>query len=411
MNLRWFLSSKVRQTGDLCAHVRKLRNAQCDLLSPQALLALDTALQNTKAALEANAGDEALAKSAEALEKAANQWLKPYPNAEFRENIEVFLVAIVVAMAIRTFFLQPFKIPTGSMQPTLFGVTVEPLYDPAFQMPGLLTRIYDLAVQGAIYHEAIAPQDGSVVNIGPLEHFLRYFNKQTIWVQYQDGRKVPLTFWFVPDERSQEYSAQLFEQQIGLATHSSFRKGEPIVRFAETTGDHLFVDRFTYNFRRPGRGEIVVFQTKGIPTLDQDQFYIKRLIGLPGETVSIGTNNHARINGKQLDDSSSPPHFRNVYGYDPTQLPGGGFDPNQTPVESHYHGHVLDQRSTLAHESDTLVIRDKHYAVFGDNTLNSLDSRYWGDFPQENVIGKAWFVYWPITSKAPRSDRFGWGQR
>src|SRR5260370_19843105 len=60
------------------------------------------------------------------LEKAANKWLKPYPNAAWRENVEVLLVALAVAMAIRTFFIQPFKIPTGSMQPTLFGVASEP---------------------------------------------------------------------------------------------------------------------------------------------------------------------------------------------------------------------------------------------------------------------------------------------
>jgi len=43
------------------------------------------------------------------------------------------------------------------------------------------------------------------------------------------------------------------------------------------------------------------------------------------------------------------------------------------------------------------------YIVMGDNTMNSLDSRYWGDFPATNVIGRSFFVYWPIT------DRFGWG--
>ena len=62
----------------------------------------------------------------ENLEKAANKWLKPYPNAAWRENVEVLLVALAVAMGIRTFFLQPFKIPTGSMQPTLYGVTSVP---------------------------------------------------------------------------------------------------------------------------------------------------------------------------------------------------------------------------------------------------------------------------------------------
>jgi signal peptidase I len=401
MNLRWFLSSRVRQTGDLCGHVRKLRNAQRDILPAPALQAIDAALGHSEAALGANASDEDLAKSAEALEKAANQWLKPYPNAEWRENIEVFLVAIVVAMAIRTFFLQPFKIPTGSMQPTLFGVTVDPLLEPGFQMPGLWSRVFALVSEGAIYHEAIAAQDGAVTRVGTVEHFLRFFNKQTLWVRYQDGSEAPVTFWFTPDPRRPANSDWDFADRIGLRMPGTFHKGEPIARFVETTGDHLFVDRFTYNFRHPTRGEIIVFQTKGIPTLDQDQFYIKRLIGLPGETVSIGKDDHVRINGKRLDASSSPPHFENIYA----------FDPAQPPRESHYHGHVLEPRSNIRDESDSLVIHDRHYAVFGDNTLNSLDSRYWGDFPQENVIGKAWFVYWPITSKAPRADRFGWGQQ
>ena len=78
----------------------------------------------------------------ENLEKAANKWLKPYPNAAWRENVEVLLVALAVAMGIRTFFLQPFKIPTGSMQPTLFGVTSENLINkPDFKIPTGLTRV------------------------------------------------------------------------------------------------------------------------------------------------------------------------------------------------------------------------------------------------------------------------------
>ena len=61
-----------------------------------------------------------------------------------------------------------------------------------------------------------------------------------------------------------------------------------------SAGDHLFVDRLTYNFRKPRRGEIVVFETLGIPQTDRDmyrippdEFYIKRLVGLSGETISL----------------------------------------------------------------------------------------------------------------------------
>jgi signal peptidase I len=413
MTLRWFFSATVRQTSDLCGQVRRLRDAQCDVLSPQALQAMDAALRQTQAALAANADNATLEQSAADLEKAANKWLRPYPHAAWRENIEVFLVAIAVAMAIRTFFLQPFKIPTSSMQPTLFGVTVDPLYDPAFPMPGLFTRIYRLAVQGAIYHEVIAPQDGVVVSVGPPEHFLRFFNKETVVVRYQDGSQDPITLWFTPDSDPRDQRPDLtFKEHIGLAGHMQFRKGEPIIRFAETTGDHLFVDRLTYNFRRPERGEIIVFKTRGIshPYMDTNQFYIKRLVGLPGETVSIGEDRHARINGRRLDNRT--PGFANVYS----------FDPKIPPRDSHllkdqfYNGHILlPERadSRLKKESDTMVVEDKHYLVFGDNTATSFDSRYWGFVPEENIIGRSFFIYWPINSLVPppNQSRFGWGQR
>ncbi|MGD1085888.1 MAG: signal peptidase I [Verrucomicrobiota bacterium] len=407
MSLRWFLSSQVRRTSDLRGHVRKLRNAQCDVLSAQALRAIDEALQQTRTALDANADDETLAKRSDELEKAANKWLKPYPNAEWRENVEVFLVAIVIAMGIRTFFLQPFKIPTSSMQPTLFGVTVEPLYDQNFKMPGLLTRIYDLVAEGAIYHEVIAPKDGSVMRTGPPEHFLRFFNKQTVSVHYQDGSEESFTLWFTPDEGPNDS----FELRTGLSQHIQFHKGDPIIRFVETTGDHLFVDRLTYNFRRPARGEIIVFKTAGLPMPDTNQFYIKRLVGLPGETVSIGQDRHARIDGRRLD--ASTPHFENIYTFD-TNIDAR---PNVYLKDQYYNGHILlprvpnRQDSFLQTESDTLVVRDKHYLVFGDNTVSSFDSRYWKDIPENNIIGKAFFVYWPFTSAAPAPSRFGWGQR
>jgi len=315
MTFRWFLSRQFRQTSDLWGRLRSLRDTQSDLLAPQDLQLLDTALREAKAALDADAGDETLAARDLELEQAAQQSLRPYPHPEWRENVEVLLMAIVIAISVRAFFAQPFKIPTGSMQPTLYGVTVQDRRgDPSFVMPGLWKRAWEFALHGAIYHQA-----------------------------------------------SVEYS-----------------------------GDHLFVDRLTYNFRRPARGEIVVFRTRDIPQIAADQFYVKRLIGLPGETITIGDDRHVRVNGVRLD--ASTPHFKNVYG----------FDTNAPPRESRYSGHILapDFRlNPLRTTADQLKVRDKHYAVFGDNTKNSSDSRYWGDFPQQNVIGKAWFVYWPYSSR------------
>jgi signal peptidase I len=143
--------------------------------------------------------------------------------------------------------------------------------------------------------------------------------------------------------------------------------------------------------------------------MDQSQFYIKRLVGLPGETVSIGEDRHVRINGRRLD--SRTPHFANVYS----------FDPNIPARDSHflkdqfYNGHTLlpgnPYHPYLQYESNSMVVTDRHYLVMGDNTATSFDSRYWGFVPQENIIGRSFFIYWPIDSLSPATSRFGWGQR
>jgi len=396
MKLRWFLSRQFRHTSDLWERTSKLRKAQWDLLAPQDLQLLDAALLATKAALDAGTGDPVLADCAAELEQAAEQTLRPYPHPEWRDDVEVLLVAIAIAMSIRTFFAQPFKIPTGSMQPTLYGVTVQDRRDdPNFVMPGLWGCVWEFALHGAMYHQAIAPEDGVFDHAGPLQHVLGVLNKQDLWFRYRNGALAPLTLWGGPDESQQDTIEHRLGLVDGVQGRNRFRKGGAIFQYIEYTGDHLFVDRLTYNFRRPARGEIVVFKTGNIPQIGADQFYIKRLIGLPGETLSIGDDRHVRVNGVRLD--ASTPHFEKVYG----------FDPAVKALDSRYSGHILlgDVRSRLQTSADKLRVREQHYAVFGDNTVNSLDSRFWGDFPQQDIMGRAWFAYWPYSS------RFGFALR
>ncbi len=391
---RWFFSSTLRHAGDLRKHVQKLLDAQRDLLGPQAIAGVETALKATDDAIKSGANDAALRAQMESLEEAANKWIKPYPNADWRDNVEVCLVAIVVAMGIRTFFLQPFKIPTGSMQPTLYGVVTEDLRgDRNFKMPGFLEQQFEKIVHGTIYHEIIAPEDGEIVGLGHMQSELHALNKQDLTVRYSSGRQQTFTIWGGPDDPANMIKAGLLLPYPPYSVAASpFKKGQPIIRFKETTGDHLFVDRMTYNFRHPRRGDIIVFKTQGISGIrDQDQFYIKRLIGLPDETVSIGEDRHIRINGQRLD--ASTPHLANVYG----------FDPNGQPRESVWSGHTL-AGNYLSSPQDSFKIDPGHFMAFGDNTVNSADSRYWGELPEDNVIGKSFFVYWPI------GPRFGWGQ-
>ena len=380
-------------------HVQKLLNHQRDILAPQAIEAVQTAMASCQQAVAEDADRPALEKQMENLEKVANQWLKPYPNAAWRENVEVLLVALAVAMGIRTFFLQPFKIPTGSMQPTLYGVTSQNLInEPSFKIPTGLTRVREWFA-GVSYIHIVAENDGPVEPVDPPVRLL-IFN---IFQKLVAGGKT-FMIWFPPDYGDPRSGS--LEQRAGLQSDHVYRKGEDIVKLRVNAGDHLFVDRMTYNLRSPKRGEIIVFETKGIDSLPQDQFYIKRMVAMGGERVQIGDDRHLIINGKRLE--ASTPHFENVYS----------FNPKEPPRDSHYSGHVNEKvqkkyypssygnlAPLFPEESTVFTIQPNHYMVMGDNTMNSYDSRGWGEFPATNVIGKSFFVYWPIT------DRFGWANR
>ncbi len=417
MRLRWFISKTVREACAVKKHYRRLLQAQRDLLSPPAIAAVQLKLDELETVLgEGDTGK--IRVKAEELQSAAEKWIKPYPNAAWRENVEVLLVALAVAMAIRTFFLQPFKIPTGSMQPTLFGVTSVPdftkinywqedklkerseLFEQiklrdAIQIPTGWARVKEW-LHGNSYIRVVAQADGMVDSVSPPVKFLIFNIKQSLTIG-----GVEHTLWFPPD-----FGEQALVKRAGLDPTRVYHAGDEVLKMKVSAGDHLFVDRLAFNFRKPKRGEIVVFETKGIdhPQMPQDQFYIKRLVVLPNEKVQIGDDRHLIINGERLD--AGTPHFERVYG----------FDPSQPPHESQFSGHVNGTVATkfglypnlAPNFPDAATVYDndgERYMVMGDNTCNSFDSRAWGSFPAQNVIGKSFFVYWPLT------DRFGWGNR
>src|SRR5215204_2106185 len=157
MTLNWFLSRKVRVATHMCKHVQKILNAQRDLLSADAIQHVEKSIAELKNTITSNADKAALAKKVSDFETVANKWLKPYPSAGLRENVEVLLVAIAVAMGIRTFFLQPFKIPTGSMQPTLYGITHESFVgQPEVKFPNPIAGFFEFWYRGISHTHEIA---------------------------------------------------------------------------------------------------------------------------------------------------------------------------------------------------------------------------------------------------------------
>jgi signal peptidase I len=432
MNLNWLTSKKVREANAMCKHVHKLLQHQRDILSPKAISEVEASMGAVQGATLGKVDNAVLEKKMEGLEETANKWIKPYPNAGWRENVEVLLVALAVAMGIRTFFLQPFKIPTASMQPTLLGITSKNfLVETNYQRPTGLAAVKDWFA-GASYLSYKADRDGTFDGVSkPLRFFI--FNiKQTLWY----GGK-PHNFWFVPDTgggmplpynlpqtiaamftdlpASQEHDESDLERLMGVQRGTKFHAGDEVLKMKFIAGDHLFIDRVSYNFVTPGRGDIVVFQTSGIPEdkrdlfhIPADEFYIKRLVGLGGETISLKQDfiatgvpqapgyptidvpaGHLVVNGQEL--SASTTGFRKLYSY--LAAPHGEKIPYQ---QDHYYEHGMIGCLVPGGE---FQIRPDYLFVMGDNTMNSLDSRYWGDFPAEKVIGKAFFVYWPLSAR------------
>jgi signal peptidase I len=417
MFFRWFFSSTVREACAMRSHVHYLLCAQRDILSPPAIGGVTLAMNQLRDTIAAGENIGKIRLKMDELDFAANKWLKPYPNAVWRENVEVILVAVAVAMAIRTFFVQPFKIPTGSMQPTLFGVTsknhlphVGQPGDPNFKIPIGWERIKEW-FEGISYIHVVADTDGELQAVEPPVRFLIFNLWQKVWIGGQSQ-----TIWFPPD-----YGDQSLQMRAGLRTRTDFvegqkcQKGQDVVKIQVAAGDHLFVDRLSYNFRKPQRGDIVVFATAGIPEdrraavgMPGDQFYIKRLVGLGGETLALAPDyevtvggavvpvGHLVVDGQPL--SASTPHFENLYSF--SSVPAG--TKTLRYQDNQYYGHALLRALEPGRE---FQVATNHLFVMGDNTMNSSDSRFWGDFPSESVIGKSFFVYWPITS------RFGWGNQ
>ncbi|PYS67287.1 MAG: signal peptidase I [Acidobacteria bacterium] len=153
-----------------------------------------------------------------------------------------------------------------------------------------------------------------------------------------------------------------------------YQRGGVIARGAVDTGDQVFVDKFSYNFVKPHRGDVFVFRTRNIPDIgDQTQFYIKRLAGLPSDMLRIEPPK-LYVNGKLVDG----------YGFQRVMEAKNGY-------RGYGPGH-----SALADPTKTLQVPAHTYFAMGDNSYNSYDSRYWGPVPERNLVGRGLFVYWPF---------------
>jgi signal peptidase I len=236
-------------------------------------------------------------------------------------------------------------------------------------------------------------------------------------------------------------------------------------------GDFLFVNKFIYgaespeylpftaveipHFRLPAltpprRGDVIVFEYPG----DRDETnpahginYIKRCIALPGDTLLI-QNKMVLVNGREFllpayARLSGPSDFLPREPFSPIFPKGSSFNPDyygpvivprkgmavdisngaiegwQTFIEREGHRVGLGQDSTVLIDgmpSDRYTVERDYLFMMGDNRDNSLDSRFWGFVPEDNVVGKAMFVYWswdtsiPLTSMGTKFAAIRWSR-
>jgi len=178
-------------------------------------------------------------------------------------------------------------------------------------------------------------------------------------------------------------------------------------------GDLILVNKFTYGLRlpvlntrltegnRPERGDVMVFRYPPRPSQD----YIKRVVGLPGDTVAY-LNKRLTINGEVMPTQALPEffdddvmryfkQFEETLGGRKHALLNDDDRPAFVPGASDFAGR---EGCTYTVEGVTCKVPEGHYFMMGDNRDNSLDSRYWGFVPEGNIVGKAFFVWMNFSS-------------
>jgi signal peptidase I len=355
-----FRSRSIKHARLLIRHAEKLVRYRRDVLSDAALADIRRQIETLERSIKER-DLPGVRENSERLDALVAEHSPSHREAGWRENCEVILVAIVVAVGVRSYFIQPFKIPTGSMQPTLNGIIGQPGTEPA---PNILRQIAEFFILGRNYINVVAPEDESIREIVE-QKYLFFFT----WSRIITDRGTHLVY--APEAT--------LGHDFQVVPGARYKRGQIIARGAIDTGDQVFVDKFIYNFMKPHRGDVFVFRTKHIPMIPEDPqtgapYFIKRLVGLAGDTL--------RIDPPLLYVNGKPPES---FGFQRVMQ-----------AKSPYRGYTLG-RQYLARPDQSFTVPPHSYFAMGDNSYFSYDSRYWGPVPEENLVGRGLWVYWPFN--------------
>jgi len=375
------------------------------------------------------------------------------------ENVEMLMVAAIVVIGIRSFFLQPFIIPTNSMYPSFFGMQPN-LYSDATEVPNIMERGLDKILLGASHYKLELENSGNLYLLLQNGGSFRFANatfpngrfflfpKTVKEYVFEIGGKeqilqVPAEFDF-DTLIAQKFAGieslrdlpLIIAQDQGFTgnrlklSEKNFKKGDLAIAFDILLGDALFVDRMTYNFVKPKAGDPAVFRTGTIDDFNrqintpvksligEDKYYIKRLVGEPGDQLQMIVPDNIFTNGTDVRKGTPGIMYRNG------QVLSGNiaFEENNKRVQElaknpnadnplKYPGYRAEglltnkQVITVPQKSDSNNPTGLNgYFAMGDNSTDSLDGRAWGYVPENEIIGRAFVVYYPFTKRWGLSD-------
>jgi signal peptidase I len=403
---------------------KKFLNYKRDLLDASQIAEIESRRDDLKTAVKAD-NKEQCEEASKQLQATCESSLPRYQSQGWvEENIEVFFVAIVVALGLRAYVVQPFRIPTGSMQPTLNGIIAHSVKS-SDDFPSFPVKAIQWATHGRSYVDLVLDEDKELRQKNPVEevNFLHFFTRTKI--NFADGTSLtfpgPKTALMnangmgfgqkcgyptndMTPEAKAKFELQLQHLKANPTTRVSYdihgkrqmpylhpflKKGTVIARGFIDSGDLILVDKMSYHFRRPNRGEVFVFDTRNIKRIHEEarasggiagSHYIKRLAAVPGDELEI-KGFDLYINGKRAQE----PGFLKV----------------MSEKEGYHYGYKPSER--LAHGKTFKARFSKHpgmneYIALGDNSFNSSDSRHWGTVKEYNVIGPASIALWPFAS-------------
>jgi len=417
------LRKSATQWLEVADRVDKFRR---DQLTEAQNLQLRAATDSVKARLKGKAEPSQLKLAIDSLEGVLRQTGgRIYPASSMVENVEFFLVAAIVILGLRAYFIQPFKIPTNSMWPSYYGMTAQ-VFKPG-EEPGVIRKALRLVALGAINHTLLSPADGEVMipvfnnlqvaytdkpgrSLGIFPTTLREYSFRvggqtatlTVPADFQGDFAQVLDDAFrgsEPDLLSvlrkaatrtpapehstlmvrsgaQTVAREVYWLPIGRKAH----QGDKLLSFDLLTGDMLLVDRLSYNFFAPKVGSGFVFRTSNIEDYKakkSDIYLVKRLVGIPGDVLEI----------------KAPVLFRNG-----SPIDGSPAFALNARREDNYPGYT-NTTDGLLPRGISLTVPAHAFFALGDNSPRSYDSRYWGFVPEKDVVGHPLFIYYPLSSR------------